>query len=162
MSINYQDSKIYTIRCLDDPELIYVGSTVQPLSKRFATHKSWSKYYNRGVNRTLYKIINEDYASNWDRWYIELHENYPCNNRNELNQREGEIIREIGSLNKNIAGRTKKEYNKMWNMNHPDYQKTWCMDHPDYHKKWNMNHPDYHKNYYIKRKNQVFKTEVSE
>ena len=41
---------------------------------------------------------------------MELHELYPCNTKQELNRREGEVIREIGTLNKYIAGRTKKEY----------------------------------------------------
>lgn len=31
----------------------------------------------------------------------------------ELNRREGEVIREIGTINKNIAGRTIKEYLEM-------------------------------------------------
>jgi hypothetical protein len=36
--------------------------------------------------------------------------NFPCENKEQLNKREGEIIREIGTLNKKIAGRTQKEY----------------------------------------------------
>jgi hypothetical protein len=39
-----------------------------------------------------------------------LVENYPCNNREELCKREGEIIRLIGTLNSNIAGRDKMLY----------------------------------------------------
>jgi hypothetical protein len=34
-----------------------------------------------------------------------------CENKEQLNKREGQIIREIGTLNKRIAGRTNKEYN---------------------------------------------------
>ena len=40
---------------------------------------------------------------------INLHELYPCNTRQELHRREGEVIREIGTLNKCIAGRTYQE-----------------------------------------------------
>ena len=39
-----------------------------------------------------------------------MYENYPCENKEQLNKREGEIIREIGTVNKQIAGRTYKEY----------------------------------------------------
>ena len=39
-----------------------------------------------------------------------INENYPCENKELLNKREGEIIREIGTLNKCIIGRTRKEY----------------------------------------------------
>ena len=97
---DYSKGKIYTIRCKTDDTKIYVGSTIQPLSVRFAGHKGDSK-----KNYRWYKEID-----NWDNWYIELYENYPCNTREELNKREGEIIRMIGNLNKNIAGRTLKEY----------------------------------------------------
>ena len=46
-----------------------------------------------------------------------LFEDFQTERREQLNKREGEIIREIGTLNKNIAGRTnresKKEYEKI-------------------------------------------------
>lgn len=100
----YSNGKIYTVRCLINPELIYVGSCTQPLTKRFSGHKSDCK---KGSSISLYKhIIDND----WSDWYIELHEYYPCNNREELNRREGEVIREIGTINKNVAGRNNKEW----------------------------------------------------
>ncbi len=36
----YNNGKIYTIRCRTDNKFIYVGSTTQPLHKRWFTHKS--------------------------------------------------------------------------------------------------------------------------
>ncbi len=36
----YKNAKIYTIRYRNDESLIYVGSTIQPLYKRFHEHKS--------------------------------------------------------------------------------------------------------------------------
>ena len=56
--------------------------------------------------RKLYQSVN----GNWDDWYIELYEENPCENKEQLNKREGEIIREIGTLNGQIAGRTRKEW----------------------------------------------------
>jgi hypothetical protein len=38
-------------------------------------------------------MVNED----WDNWYIELYEVCPCENREQLCKREGEIIRLIGN-----------------------------------------------------------------
>ncbi len=35
---DYKNGNIYTIRCRDDPALIYVGSTTQQLSQRFTNH----------------------------------------------------------------------------------------------------------------------------
>ena len=48
--------------------------------------------------------------TNINDWYIELYEDFSCERKEQLNKREGEIIRDIGTLNKNIAGRTHKEY----------------------------------------------------
>ena len=100
----YNNGKIYTIRCVEDPQLVYVGSTTQPLYKRFYEHK---RAIQKLINRPLYKTMNEKGAN---LFYIELYENYSCNSIEELNKREGEIMREIATLNCNIAGRNKEEY----------------------------------------------------
>ena len=115
----YKRGMIYTIRNIKDDTMIYVGSTINNLSKRFNNHKKACK---AGQACRLYSHIENN---DWDDWYIELYENCPCNNKKELDRREGEVIREIGTINKNIAGRTKKEYNqefrdvriKWWNDN---------------------------------------------
>jgi predicted ATP-grasp superfamily ATP-dependent carboligase len=100
MDNKYQRGKIYTVRCLYDDKLIYVGSTTQKyLSVRMAKHR----YYNQLCSLTQY--VNGD----WKNWYIELYEDYPCNSKQELEKREGEIIRQIGTINKRIEGRTAKE-----------------------------------------------------
>ena len=99
IDLRYQRGKIYTIRCYDDDTAIYVGSTIDILSKRMAKHRSNKKC-------SLYQYVN----GNWDNWYIELYEEYPCNNKQLLEKREGEITRLIGNINKKIQGRTKQEY----------------------------------------------------
>ena len=100
---NYQNGQIYTIRNRTDETLIYVGSTTMTLSKRMAEHR-YASYTNN--IKILYSCVN----GNWDDWYIELYEVYPCENKQELCKREGEITREIGTLNYEIAGRTRKEW----------------------------------------------------
>ena len=102
---NYQDGKIYTIRNKNDTSLIYVGSTTQPLFKRFYEHKSLYKNKLKFPNIKLYAIVED-----WDDWHIELYEEFPCENKEQLLKREGEVIREIGTLNCKIAGRTPKEW----------------------------------------------------
>ena len=102
---DYLKGQIYTIRNRNDDTLIYVGSTIQPLYKRFYVHKSHSKC-EKNMNRLLYIEVNGD----WDNWYIELYENYPCSCREELHKKEGEVIRLIGTLNVKIAGRDSKGY----------------------------------------------------
>ena len=102
---DYQNGKIYTIRSRIDDTLIYVGSTIQSLANRWGEHKLHSRA-EKCQNILIYKTIN----NNWEDWYIELYEEYPCDNKEQLNRREGEIIRLIGTLNSRIEGRTKQEY----------------------------------------------------
>ena len=102
---DYNKGKIYTIRSKTDDTLIYVGSTIQQLSVRIGGHKIKSRDI-KYQNRLIYKTIN----NNWDDWYIELYEEYPCENKEQLCKREGEVISEIGTLNTRIECRTLKEY----------------------------------------------------
>ena len=80
----------YTVRCKNDDSLIYVGSTIQPLFKRWFEHKQKiNKEKSKEYHKLLYKKIRE---SNIEDWYIELYENISCENKEQLNKREGEII----------------------------------------------------------------------
>ena len=109
----FKNGKIYTLRNKNDDTLIYVGSTIQPLYKRYASHKAKAKTAkdekDKNANMKLYIKMNE---TDYNDWYIELYEDFPCECKEQLNKREGEIIREIGTLNKNIPGTTIKEQDK--------------------------------------------------
>jgi hypothetical protein len=102
---DYGNGKIYTIRCKTDDTLIYVGSTIQSLAVRWGGHKKDS-IKEKDKNRLIYMTINDD----WDNWYYELYELYPCSCKDELCRKEGEIIRLIGTLNDRMAGQTGKEW----------------------------------------------------
>jgi len=127
---DYSKGKIYKLWCIDN-ELIYIGSTTQPLHVRFGGHK-------RKENTCVSKLLFE--ASNNVK--IELIEKYPCNDRMELNKREGEIIRLNNCVNKYIAGRTKKEY-------HQDYQEEINQRHKKHYQQnkeqYQLKHKIYHK-----------------
>jgi hypothetical protein len=122
---DYSEGKIYLVKFRNDPSLVYVGSTKCPLNERFRKDK-----YR---NTSLYKYIDENCDGNWDDWYIELYEDYPCLNEKELERREGEITRKFKNddnykcINKCIAGRTTKEYKKEYYENNKEkileYQK---------------------------------------
>ncbi len=92
----YNNGKIYTIRCYEDKNLIYVGSTCQPLYKRWGDHKRTARNKDYSSKSLLYNKMAE---IGIDKFYIELYENYKCKSKEELNHREGQIIREIGTLN---------------------------------------------------------------
>ena len=95
----YKKGKIYIVKCKYDDSLIYVGSTIRCLNVRFVEHRCYK-------DCSLYQFVKGE----WDNFYIELYEEYPCNNKKELLKREGEVIRLIGTINYKIAGRTSKEY----------------------------------------------------
>ena len=103
--VNYQNSKIYSIRSYQTDE-IYIGSTTQTLAKRFHTHKTGYKQYLDGKYPYIlsFEILEHGDA------YIELLEAHPCNSKAELEQREGQLIRELDCINKIIPRRTNKRY----------------------------------------------------
>lgn len=104
--VNYQNSKIYKLYS-PSKNLIYIGSTTQLLCKRLAEHLSNYKAYNKDNTKkylTAYLVLDcEDYK-------IELLEEYACNNRQQLEKKEGEYIRNNECCNKIMLGRTDKEY----------------------------------------------------
>ncbi len=105
----YENGKIYTIRS-PRTDKFYIGSTCNPLSKRFYQHKSKCKEFqkdntSKGTYITSYEILIYHDA------YIELLELYPCKSKIELTKREGQLIRENKNnvVNKVVNGRTPKE-----------------------------------------------------
>ena len=125
--MDYMNGKIYQLLNKVNDE-VYVGSTLQPLSKRFYSHKTHSDHLNNKLSE-LIRTIGKD------KFYIELIESYPCNSKEELNAREGYYIRERGTLNMKIAGRTDKAYYKDNKEHIDEYQKRYreankeCVNH---------------------------------
>src|ERR1700731_4436191 len=78
---------------------------------RFSLHKSNYKGWliGNGNYVTSYEILKYDDA------YIELFEKYPCESKEQLLKRKGEVIRtSTDAVNKNLAGRTKPESDKAY------------------------------------------------
>ena len=87
----------------------YIGSSCEELSQRMARHRADFKKFLRGSNRPTrsYDLFNEYGLENCK---IELIEYYKCDTLQELRRREGEHIRNTECVNKQVAGRTQKEY----------------------------------------------------
>jgi hypothetical protein len=103
----YENGKIYTIRSYETDKY-YIGSTCNPLRKRFFQHK-----VNYGLFlKEKYHYVSSFDIMKYDDCYIELLEMYPCTSKEELNKHEGECIRKYKNevVNKQITGRTNKEY----------------------------------------------------
>ena len=117
-SRNYQNGKIYCIRNYVSPD-IYVGSTIQALSKRMEKHRASMNCEKRGKG-FLYQKMRELGVENF---YIELIEYHSCNTKEELLKKEGEWIRKKGTLNQLVAGRTPEQYRKDTVVQKQEYDK---------------------------------------
>jgi len=103
---DYQKGKIYKIWS-PSKNLVYYGSTTQTLAQRLAKHIGNYKYYTKDNTKTSYMtsfliLECEDYK-------IELIEECPCNNKEQLHKKEGEYIKNNECVNMVVAGRGKKE-----------------------------------------------------
>ena len=105
MSQDFTKAKIYKITN-DYNDEVYIGSTCNKLNKRFSQHRNNCKHEDK-KNRPLYTLMNEIGDT---RFRIQLICDYPCEDKYQLKQKEGEYIRNLGTLNKQIAGRTNQQY----------------------------------------------------
>ena len=143
MSQDFNKGKIYKITN-DFNDEVYIGSTCDTLIRRFINHKRSSKTEKK-QNMSIYKLMNE---IGFERFRIELIENYSSQDKYQLRQREGHFIRELGTLNMRIECRTDKEYQK----DNKDKKK-------EIDKKYNENNKqkiqEYHKEYYEVNKEKI-------
>lgn len=106
--VDYQDGKIYKLISNSTTD-VYVGSTaMKTLHLRLCSHK---QTYKRYTNKQDLTFMSSFKLLQFDDCKIELIENYPCDNVNELTKREGHWIKNTQNcINKIVAGRTDKEY----------------------------------------------------
>jgi len=144
---DYSKGKIYVVKSLTSPD-VYVGSTLQTLRDRMSLHRSnWKLGLILGKRKDIVKDITE--------WYIELYELFPCITKKELTTREGDIIKEIGTLNKNIAGRTKQQYKTDHLEETKQYNKQYYADHIEKSKQYYIEHKEKAKQYNTDRKDKI-------
>jgi hypothetical protein len=103
--MDYSNAKIYKIIDNTNGD-VYIGSTCLPLEKRLKQHQKNYKYYlnEKYSFVTSFKILeNNDYS-------IELLEEFACESKIELHERERYHIENNKCVNRNIPNRTDKEY----------------------------------------------------
>lgn len=102
--MSYSNGNIYKIwnKITND---IYVGSTCQSLAQRMEKHREAARGKVK-AHRQLYVKMNE---FGHEHFHIELIEEYPCDNKEQLRKTEGEYTIQLGTLNLCVAGRTRTE-----------------------------------------------------
>ena len=155
----YENGRIYKI--VDNAYTkCYVGSTCETLIKRFQRHKKDYQDYldGRRFDNTTSCILFEEFGV--ENCKIELIENCPCNNKEELRRREGHYIQEMNCVNKRIAGRTKQEYNEYYKDRRREINKEYKQNNKDKYKQHKKNYVnnnrekvnEYHLSYYHRKK----------
>jgi hypothetical protein len=131
---DYSKSKIYRLDCCD---MVYIGSTTQSLAKRKGKHKT-DYLLDKGCrSKLLYQYAIDNKLSLTEDIAIELIENCPCDNKEQLSAIEGKYIRQFKSeygekcVNKQIAGRRKKEYRDCNKDKIAEQHKEWYADNKD-------------------------------
>ena len=98
---NYLNSKIYKLICNETTD-IYIGSTTLSLRERFELHKS-DYIHQKSKNFSSNVLFDTDIVS------IKLIEYYPCNNVDELREREQYYIDTLDCVNKHNAFTSKEQ-----------------------------------------------------
>jgi hypothetical protein len=103
----YINGKIYAL-VSESGGLTYYGSTIQRLSQRKGEHvRDYKNYlYNDGWKCSSFDVLKHGDAK------IILIEEFPCESRLELEQREGYWQKNNPCTNIYLAGRDTKEYRK--------------------------------------------------
>ena len=144
--------KIYKIVSMNNPDMVYYGHTCDTLSRRFSKHKAPSN------SATSKLIIDKGDA------IILLVEEYPCNNEMEATARESFYILNNPCINKNVPGRTSKEYRdshkeqiQEYRDSHKEQIKEYRDSHKEQMKEYQQSHKEqlkeYYRLYYLKNKN---------
>ena len=124
--MDYSNAKIYKIlNTIDDD--VYIGATCQPLSKRMAKHR---KNMNDACKKHS-RLYEKMRLVGVENFYIELVKETPCENAEQLRAIEGEHIRQFGTLNKKIEGRTQLEYRHDTKDSKAEYDKVYRQENKD-------------------------------
>jgi hypothetical protein len=104
---DYKNGKIYAIKSNETKD-VYIGSTCSTLEKRMSSHKA---DYKRKLRGETFRSTTSENVLKYSDVCIELIENFPCETKKQLLDREGEIIKNTPNcINTQVQGRTMAQY----------------------------------------------------
>ncbi len=95
MKVDYSQAKIYKMTN-DANNDIWIGSTCDTLVKKFSFHKN-DAIRNLSKDCIIHNLIRE---YGFEKFRIQLIEDFPCEDLYQLRQRQGYYIRELKAINK--------------------------------------------------------------
>jgi hypothetical protein len=108
--VNYKNSKIYKIESITGEGDIFIGGTTKNyICNTFNQYKGNYNQYLKGDYHFLsvFEIFNKYGVNNCK---ITIIERFSCNDKDELNRKVGEHVKNTDCVNKRMEGRTKNEY----------------------------------------------------
>jgi hypothetical protein len=148
---DYQKSKIYKLWS-PSKNLVYYGSTTETISRRLSKHITDDNRYN---NKITTRYVNSFKILECNDYKIELVEEYPCNNRQQLCKKEGEHIKANECVNKCVAGRTAEEYYQDNIDKIKEYDKKYKEDNADKIKQYREDNRQQQKDYRENNKDKI-------
>jgi len=145
-NIDYNKSIIYKIEHLENPELLYVGSSTNFIKRKQQHKLCCNDENNIKYNTKVYKMIREN--GGWDQFKIIIIKEYPCDSKINLLIEEDRIMKELkANLNSQRAYISieeeklqKKELDKQYRINNLEkikqYEKKYYEDHKQQHNEY--------------------------
>ena len=150
----YHNGKIYKVVDVGYNKC-YIGSTCESLSQRLARHRWKYTQYLKGTSECTrsFKLFDE---YGLDNCKIELIEDFSCNSKDELLKQEGHHIKTNDCINKQIAGRS----NKQWNIDNKEhlqqYKNDWYKEHMEETKERAKKHREDNKEHYVQKNKEYY------
>jgi len=166
---DYSKTIIYKIQGIDNPELLYVGSTTDFTKRKYHHKNNCDNPNNKGHNFKLYQMIREN--GGWDMFNMVIVKEFPCENKRQAEAEEDKWIREMkANLNSHRAFVTPEErieQMKQYRLEHKEQiaeqVKQYRLEHKEQiaerNKQYNLEHKDeiteYKKQYELKNKDEI-------
>ena len=146
----YSKAVIYKIYNIDEPEKFYVGSTANSIWRRFYNHKAMSKkcksFFYTEVNRI-----------GWDKFKIEVIENFPCNNKQELFAEEERIRSETKAYYNTLRAYITEEQRANYYSQHKEERYQYRTQHKQEITKYQKKYYKTHKEQILERQKELRK-----
>ena len=122
LPVDYSKSVIYVLQCNDiEIKEEYVGSTKDFRKRKWSHKNACNNENNHNYNQSNYVFIREH--GGWENWKMIQLEEFPCENKRELEKREEEIRRERkAKLNSHASYVDINYYQRQLEL-HPNYSK---------------------------------------